>query len=69
MSFLDRIFGSYSEKELAKIEPIKKKVLDLDVLREVFRRLDLVAPLRFALEKTLHIIPLMQDTDDLIDGF
>ena len=30
MSFLDRIFGSYSEKELAKIEPIKKKVLDLD---------------------------------------
>ena len=30
MSFLDRIFGSYSEKELAKIEPIKQKVLDLD---------------------------------------
>ncbi|MBQ6039421.1 MAG: preprotein translocase subunit SecA [Oscillospiraceae bacterium] len=30
MSFIDRIFGSYSEKELAKIEPIKKKVLDLD---------------------------------------
>ncbi len=30
MSFFDRIFGSYSEKELAKIEPIKKKVLDLD---------------------------------------
>ena len=30
MSFLDRIFGSYSEKELAKIEPIKKKVLALD---------------------------------------
>ncbi|MBR6718559.1 MAG: preprotein translocase subunit SecA [Oscillospiraceae bacterium] len=30
MSFIDRIFGSYSEKELAKIEPIKKKVLELD---------------------------------------
>ena len=30
MNLLDRIFGSYSEKELAKIEPIKKKVLDLD---------------------------------------
>ncbi len=30
MSIFDRIFGSYSEKELAKIEPIKKKVLDLD---------------------------------------
>ncbi len=30
MSFIDRIFGSYSEKELAKIEPIKRKVLDLD---------------------------------------
>ncbi|MBP0989271.1 MAG: preprotein translocase subunit SecA, partial [Oscillospiraceae bacterium] len=30
MSLLNRIFGSYSEKELAKIEPIKKKVLDLD---------------------------------------
>ena len=30
MSFLDRIFGSYSEKELAKIEPIKNKVLAMD---------------------------------------
>ncbi|HAG12798.1 MAG TPA: preprotein translocase subunit SecA, partial [Ruminococcus sp.] len=30
MSFISRIFGSYSEKELAKIEPIKKKVLDLE---------------------------------------
>lgn len=30
MSFIDRIFGSYSEKELRKIEPIKNKVLDLD---------------------------------------
>ncbi|MBR6419636.1 MAG: preprotein translocase subunit SecA [Oscillospiraceae bacterium] len=30
MSLFDRIFGSYSEKELAKIEPIKRKVLELD---------------------------------------
>ena len=30
MGLFDKIFGSYSEKELAKIEPIKKKVLDLD---------------------------------------
>ena len=30
MSLFDRIFGSYSEKELAKIEPIKQRVLDLD---------------------------------------
>lgn len=30
MSVLDRVFGSYSEKELAKIEPIKRRVLDLD---------------------------------------
>ncbi len=30
MNLIDRIFGSYSEKELAKIEPIKKKVLELD---------------------------------------
>jgi len=30
MSFLERIFGSYSKKELARIEPIKQKVLDLE---------------------------------------
>lgn len=30
MSFLNSIFGSYSNKELARIEPIKNKVLDLD---------------------------------------
>ncbi len=30
MSFLNRIFGSYSSKELARIEPIKNKVLELD---------------------------------------
>ena len=30
MGLFERIFGSYSEKELAKIEPIKRKVLDLD---------------------------------------
>jgi preprotein translocase subunit SecA len=30
MSFLNRIFGSYSTKELARIEPIKNKVLALD---------------------------------------
>lgn len=30
MSLFDRIFGSYSERELAKIEPIKQAVLDLD---------------------------------------
>ena len=30
MSFLERIFGSYSKKELARLEPIKQKVLDLE---------------------------------------
>ena len=30
MSFLEKIFGSYSKKELARIEPIKQKVLDLE---------------------------------------
>ncbi len=30
MSFIQRIFGSYSTKELARIEPIKNKVLALD---------------------------------------
>ncbi len=30
MSLFDRIFGSYSEKELARIEPIKQKILALD---------------------------------------
>ncbi len=30
MSIFDRIFGSYSEKELARIEPLKQKVLALD---------------------------------------
>ncbi len=30
MSFLNRIFGSYSTKELARIDPIKNKVLALD---------------------------------------
>ena len=30
MSLFDKIFGSYSAKELARIEPIKQKVLDLD---------------------------------------
>ena len=30
MSLFEKIFGSYSAKELARIEPIKQKVLDLD---------------------------------------
>ncbi len=30
MSILDKIFGNYSQKELARIEPIKNKVLELD---------------------------------------
>ena len=30
MGLLDKIFGSYSKKELAKIEPIKNKVLELE---------------------------------------
>lgn len=30
MSLLEKIFGSYSKKELARIEPIKQKVLDLE---------------------------------------
>lgn len=30
MGLLDAIFGNYSKKELAKIEPIKNKVLDLE---------------------------------------
>lgn len=30
MGLINRIFGSYSSKELARIEPIKNKVLALD---------------------------------------
>lgn len=30
MGIFDGLFGSYSKRELAKIEPIKNKVLDLD---------------------------------------
>ena len=30
MGFINRIFGSYSSKELSRIEPIKNKVLELD---------------------------------------
>lgn len=30
MGFLEKIFGSYTKKELARIEPIKQKVLDLE---------------------------------------
>lgn len=30
MSLIDKIFGSYSQKELKRIEPLKQKVLDLD---------------------------------------
>ena len=30
MAFLEKIFGSYSKKELARIDPIKQKVLDLE---------------------------------------
>ncbi len=30
MGLIDKIFGSYSKKELARIEPIKQAVLDLD---------------------------------------
>lgn len=30
MGLMDKIFGNYSKKELAKIEPIKKSVLDLE---------------------------------------
>ena len=50
MSFLERIFGSYSKKELARLEPIKQKVLDLepkyqamDPVRLSFFRMDPVA--------------------------
>ena len=30
MKLMDKIFGSYSKKELGRIEPIKQKVLDLE---------------------------------------
>ena len=30
MGLFDKIFGNYSKKELAKIEPIKNKVLELE---------------------------------------
>ena len=33
MGLFDKIFGNYSKKELAKIEPIKNKVLFLTLLR------------------------------------
>ena len=30
MGFFSKVFGSYSTRELARIEPIKNKVLDLE---------------------------------------
>ena len=30
MGLMEKIFGSYSKKELARIEPIKQAVLDLE---------------------------------------
>ena len=30
MGIFSKLFGSYSTRELARIEPLKKKVLDLD---------------------------------------
>ncbi|MCD7804931.1 MAG: preprotein translocase subunit SecA [Oscillospiraceae bacterium] len=41
MAFLDKIFGSYSDKELKKIEPIKQKVLDLEDKYKAFSDEDL----------------------------
>ncbi len=41
MAFLDKIFGTYSDKELKKIEPVKKKVLDLEDKYKAFSDADL----------------------------
>lgn len=38
MSILDKIFGNYSKKELARIKPIMQKVLDLDAGEEEWNR-------------------------------
>ncbi len=43
MSLLEKIFGSYSKKELARIEPIKQKVLDLEPKYEAMRGKELRA--------------------------
>ncbi|MDD6279673.1 MAG: preprotein translocase subunit SecA [Ruminococcus sp.] len=43
MGFINRIFGSYSTKELARIEPIKNKVLALDEEYQALSDADLKA--------------------------
>ena len=43
MGLLDKIFGTYSEKELKKIEPIKNKVLELEDKYKAFSDADLRA--------------------------
>ena len=32
MGLFDKIFGSYSERELKRIEPVKNKVLELSLI-------------------------------------
>lgn len=41
MAFLDKIFGSYSDKELKRIEPVKQKVLSLEDKYKAFSDADL----------------------------
>ena len=43
MSILDKIFGNYSKKELARIKPIMQKVLDLDEEYQKLSDVDLKA--------------------------
>ena len=43
MGLLDKIFGTYSDRELKRIEPIKQKVLDLEEKYKAFSDADLAA--------------------------
>ena len=62
MAILDKIFGSYSAKELKRIEPIKQKVLDLD--EEFSKKTD--EELREMTDKLKDRLSFGETLDDII---
>ena len=62
MAMLDKIFGSYSAKELKRIEPIKQKVLDLE--EEYSKMSD--AELKDMTNKLKDRLSFGETTDDII---
>ena len=62
MAMLDKIFGSYSAKELKRIEPIKQKVLDLE--EEYSKMSD--AELKDMTNKLKDRLSFGESTDDIM---